>query len=261
MVSNWTTAKHYFPQICTRNGKVLVWWTLVHDDVMPQELFPHYWHFVRGIHQFPFTKDLGLALLMLSWDKNWDSHSLVNGYPSFYPRIALVAPSPEMQSFDDIFNVTLNELLNKLSHCQWFDTPWCSCGVTVMTSWQGMPWINVLNTCGFYAFSIDEGIIMLTLWASKRKGNYFGTTYWKHLSNGDIWNIKETFFITVTTLGPFHINWDFNLSVNKLTMKKKWVNIFYLDTTSWSSWIEWLHLKTIYDVTEVALKEKYHQCY
>ena len=29
-----------------------------------------------------------------SWDKNWDSHSLVNGYPSFYPRIALVAPSP-----------------------------------------------------------------------------------------------------------------------------------------------------------------------
>ena len=38
---------------------------------------------------------LGLALLTLSWDKNWDSHSLVNGYPSFYPRIALVAPSPE----------------------------------------------------------------------------------------------------------------------------------------------------------------------
>ena len=37
----------------------------------------------------------GLALLTLSWDKNWDSHSLVNGYPSFYPRIALVAPSPE----------------------------------------------------------------------------------------------------------------------------------------------------------------------
>ena len=41
----------------------------------------------------PFS-DLGLALLTLSWDKNWDSHSLVNGYPSFYPRIAFVAPSP-----------------------------------------------------------------------------------------------------------------------------------------------------------------------
>ena len=37
----------------------------------------------------------GLALLTLSWDKNWDSHSLVNGYPSFYPRIALVTRSPE----------------------------------------------------------------------------------------------------------------------------------------------------------------------
>ena len=35
------------------------------------------------------------TLLTLSWDKNWDSHSLVNGYPRFYPRIALVAPSPE----------------------------------------------------------------------------------------------------------------------------------------------------------------------
>ena len=34
---------------------------------------------------------LGLALLTLSWDKNCDSHSLMNGYPSFYPRIALVA--------------------------------------------------------------------------------------------------------------------------------------------------------------------------
>ena len=41
------------------------------------------------------TIALGLALQTLSWDKNWDSHSLVNGYPSFYPRIALVAPSPD----------------------------------------------------------------------------------------------------------------------------------------------------------------------
>ena len=40
------------------------------------------------------VEDLDLALLTLSWDKNWDNHSLVNGYPSFYPRIALVAPSP-----------------------------------------------------------------------------------------------------------------------------------------------------------------------
>ena len=41
-----------------------------------------------------WSDDQGLALLTLSWDKNWDSHSPMNGYPSFYPRIALVAPSP-----------------------------------------------------------------------------------------------------------------------------------------------------------------------
>ena len=45
-----------------------------------------------------FLYPLGLALLTLSWDKNWDSHSPMNGYPSFYPRIALVAPSPAQQS-------------------------------------------------------------------------------------------------------------------------------------------------------------------
>ena len=43
----------------------------------------------------------GLALLTLSWDKNWDSHSLVNGYPRFYPRIALVAPSPGGQKLTE----------------------------------------------------------------------------------------------------------------------------------------------------------------
>ena len=62
----------------------------------------------------------GLALLTLSQDKNWDSHSLVNGYPSFYPRIALVAPGPGVLSltrpaagivmitkFDMIFQVSM----------------------------------------------------------------------------------------------------------------------------------------------------------
>ena len=46
----------------------------------------------------------GLALLTLSWDKNWDSHSLVNGYPSFYPRIALVAPSPGVYKYVEYFS-------------------------------------------------------------------------------------------------------------------------------------------------------------
>ena len=49
-------------------------------------------------HSLNYSVCQGLALLTLSWDKNWDSHSLVNGCPSFYPRIALVAPSPGSQS-------------------------------------------------------------------------------------------------------------------------------------------------------------------
>ena len=54
-------------------------------------------HIIRTYFEICFNDNLigqGLALQTLSWDKNWDSHSLVNGYPSFYPRIALVAPSP-----------------------------------------------------------------------------------------------------------------------------------------------------------------------
>ena len=56
----------------------------------------------------------GLALLTLSWDKNWDSHSLVNGYPSFYPRIALVAPSPEGSNISQ--NHTKMGKVNTSSH-------------------------------------------------------------------------------------------------------------------------------------------------
>ena len=55
---------------------------------------------------------LGLALLTLSWDKNWDSHSLVNGYPSFYPRIALVAPSPGWSPSGIIRPPTMITLIN-----------------------------------------------------------------------------------------------------------------------------------------------------
>ena len=51
----------------------------------------------------------GLALLTLSWDKNWDSHSLVNGYPSFYPRIALVAPSPDCFIIDNVEMITFSQ--------------------------------------------------------------------------------------------------------------------------------------------------------
>ena len=52
------------------------------------------WHLTTIAWQAHIRNYLGLALLTLSWDKNWDIHSLVKGYPIFYPRITLVAPSP-----------------------------------------------------------------------------------------------------------------------------------------------------------------------
>ena len=69
-------------------GQASVWWIAFN--------FPYPRH-GNGLAQHccnSIANTLGLALLTLSWDKNWDSHSPMNGYPSFYPRIALVAPSP-----------------------------------------------------------------------------------------------------------------------------------------------------------------------
>ena len=65
--------------------------TLVPDNIRDEDdnAKPH--------HSMAVTDYQGLVQLTLCWDKNWDSHSLVNGYPSFYPRIALVAPSPAVK--------------------------------------------------------------------------------------------------------------------------------------------------------------------
>ena len=60
-------------------------------------LYKYQLGFQKGKSTYMAVLTLGLALLTLSWDKNWDSHSLVNSYPSFYPRIVLVAPSPGRQ--------------------------------------------------------------------------------------------------------------------------------------------------------------------
>ena len=59
---------------------------------------------------------LSLALLTLSWDKNWDSHSPMNGYPSFYPRIALVAPSPCGHAW-----IYYSGTISMFSHCSSFE--------------------------------------------------------------------------------------------------------------------------------------------
>ena len=61
--------------------------------------FPHYWPFEREIPWSPVV-------------------ARING--------------PIMWSFDVLFVVNFNRLLNKQLSCQWFQIPWCSCDVTVM---------------------------------------------------------------------------------------------------------------------------------
>ena len=71
------------------------------------------WSLWRHCNGKSISKHQGLALLTLSWDKNWDSHSLVNGYPRFYPGIALVAPSP------------VSQIPQSTEYVQWGDTSRC----------------------------------------------------------------------------------------------------------------------------------------
>ena len=63
---------------------------------------------------------LGLALLTLSWDKNWDSHSLVNGYPSFlsYDSVSSAKPRTATSHYlNQCWNIVNWILRNKL---QWY---------------------------------------------------------------------------------------------------------------------------------------------
>ena len=73
---------------------------IYHDDVMPWRCFPHYRHFMRGIH----------------WSMVDSPHK-----------------GPVMWKFDVSFVVSLNKLLNTQPCYQWFEMPWwCSCDITVM---------------------------------------------------------------------------------------------------------------------------------
>ena len=92
-------------------------------------------------------RSLGLALPTLSWDKNWDSHSSVNGYPSFYHRIALVAPSPGVRRQGP-----------GQTGFQWpqpFSIKWL--GGSPLQCWQGVS-LSALETAGKPAHqSVNDG--------------------------------------------------------------------------------------------------------
>ena len=78
---------------CQRENVNLTTGTQSHDDFIKWKHFPHYWPFVRGIHQSPLD--------------------------SPHKR-------PVKRSFDVLFDLCLNTQLSKLSRCWWFEMPSCS---------------------------------------------------------------------------------------------------------------------------------------
>ena len=63
----------------SRNQMVTEWW--LHDDVIEWKHFPHYWPFVRGIHQSPVNSPQKgewhralMVSLICAWTKGWANH-------------------------------------------------------------------------------------------------------------------------------------------------------------------------------------------
>ena len=53
---------------------------------------------------------------------------------------------PVMHTFNEFFNVRLNQLLNKQSSFQWFETIWRSCDVTLMSQTQSVILLSYIST-------------------------------------------------------------------------------------------------------------------
>ena len=106
-------------QSTTKPCAYFLGYTVVSERVVtPSQKTICIWRIKTPLH--PHSSWLGLALLTLSWDKNWYSHSLVNGYPSFYPRIALVAPSPDWCTYFAFVFVSLKLHFREICRTKYF---------------------------------------------------------------------------------------------------------------------------------------------
>ena len=89
--------KIWYPQGCIskkyrNNGDIMAW-----------NHFPHYWPFVRGIHQSP---------------------------------VASPYKGPVMRTFGVSFVAGFNKLLSKQKSCQWYELPWCHCNANWSSNTQ-----------------------------------------------------------------------------------------------------------------------------
>ena len=167
---------------------------------------------------------LGLALLTLSWDKNWDSHSLVNGYPSFYPRIALVAPSPGWSLSGTIRPPTMITLINIMVMNGWLTSFLFHVNRT-FHSWDKAISDSDLETPKSRSWMWSKGksysqpSILLTrfLFISHQSDqqflrySYFEIWPWNIQGQGHEWGkkVKVTYYPVSNrcTSFSFHINW------------------------------------------------------
>ena len=62
---------------------------------------------------------------------------------------------PVTRSFDVVFDVRLDKRLNKQWKCWWFETPWCSCDVTVMETTTITIWWQQQNKVHSYLSTLE----------------------------------------------------------------------------------------------------------
>ena len=113
-------------------------WKHTHDDVISWKSFPHYWPFVRGIHQYnwwiPLTKrvsnvDLDVSLFW-TWPSCW-TNSRFTSYFRWHDTHQCGSYWWNMEPWG-FFVFNLTKQLNKQWSCVWVEMPWCSCEVTVI---------------------------------------------------------------------------------------------------------------------------------
>ena len=127
----------------------------------------------------------GLALLTLYWDKNWDSHSLVIGYPSFYPRIALVAPSP-----------------GRRQAIIWTNTGiWCP-GMHIYILAARISWH--ITAILLVIFSNSFSRMNVLVWCFKFRRNLFPGVQWTFSQHWSKWLLIGTLWTNFSEFKHFH---------------------------------------------------------
>ena len=125
-----STDDRWIPITSTSDFIVYLWCMMTSSN---GTIFPRYWLFVRGIHRSPVNsphKGQWRGALMFSlicvWINDW-----VNNREAGDLRRQRAHSDVSVMVFVE---VSLNKLFNKQSNYRWFETPWRSCLIIVVSS-------------------------------------------------------------------------------------------------------------------------------